>query len=91
MNKKDFETELLTLADKHDVDADEMGVRFFHDVWQWIEQYGKQQRAELIEALRDATLHFPQRTFSKRPCTTCELVTKLFNKPFGCVKELKDG
>ena len=44
MNKKEFETELLTLCDKYDVEADEMGVRFFHDVWQWIEQYGEEQR-----------------------------------------------
>ncbi len=64
--------------------------QYLDKLWQWIEQYGKEQRVELIEALQDATLHFTQRTFSKRPCTTCKLVTKLFNKPFGCVKELKN-
>ena len=40
--------------------------------------------AELKEALQDATLHFTQRTFSTRPCTTCELVSKIIKKPFGC-------
>ena len=40
--------------------------------------------AELKEALQDATLHFTQRTFSTRPCTTCEIVSKIIKKPFGC-------
>ena len=43
---------------------------------------------ERDEALRDATLHFTQRTFSTRPCTTCDLVSKIIKKPFGC-KELR--
>ena len=81
-----------TLKEKFDETIEDMGIHSLYQeiIWQWIEQYGKEQRTELIEALQDATLHFTQRTFSKRPCTTCELVTKLFNKPFGCVKELKD-
>lgn len=47
----------------------------------------EQMLKERDEALQDATLHFTQRTFSTRPCTTCDLVSKIIKKPFGC-KEL---
>ena len=46
MNKKEFETELLNLCDKHDIVADDMGKDFFADIWQWIEEYGKQARID---------------------------------------------
>lgn len=66
------------------------------EVWQWIEDKLANRlepevdvkTAELKEALQDATLHFTQRTFSIRPCETCDLVSEIIKKPFGC-KDLR--
>ena len=53
--KQEFETELLTLCDKHDVEADNMGKDFFTDVWQWIEQQLKEARVEELRKI-EATI-----------------------------------
>ncbi len=29
--------------------------------------------------------------WSKRPCTTCQTVSSLINRPFGCVRYARDG
>ena len=42
---------------------------------------------ELQGALIDASLHFVQQSFSKRPCPTCWLVSDLIGEPFGCKKK----
>ena len=34
--QKEFETELLTLCDKYDIEADEMGKDFFNELWSYI-------------------------------------------------------
>lgn len=49
-----------------------------------------EERNDLRKCLYDATLHFTQQSFSARPCSTCEYVSKLIGKPFGCVKLRKE-
>ena len=39
---------------------------------------------KLEEALVDTSFHFIQRTFSNRPCSTCQLITDITGEPFGC-------
>ncbi len=40
---------------------------------------------QLEIALKDAALgHFPLKTFSSRPCSTCDLISDLLGRPFGC-------
>jgi len=52
------------------------------DLWKWIENRDEEYK----EALQDATLHFTQKTFSTRPCSTCDLVSEIIGQPFGCKK-----
>ena len=59
--------------------------------FKWLELEGeltecKRKNQRLLEALLDARLHFTMKTFSKRPCTTCDLVSELIGEPFGCKK-----
>ena len=42
--QQELETELLTLADIYEIDAENIGKGFFNKIWQWIEQYGTEQR-----------------------------------------------
>lgn len=72
-------------------------IMFIEDAVRIAKRYAKANRlepevdvktAELKEALQDATLHFTQRTFSIRPCETCDLVSEIIKKPFGC-KDLR--